>query len=60
MIHYTFNVAKYSEYTTRRIAMESATNNANEMIDNLQLVYNRVRQEAITQEISELISAMEA
>lgn len=60
MIYYTYYASKFSEYTTRRIAMESATKNADEMIEELQLVYNRVRQEAITQEISELISGMEA
>ena len=60
MIYYTYYASKYSEYTTRRIAMETATQNAEDMIDELQLVYNRARQEAITQEISELISGMEA
>lgn len=60
MIYYTYYSSKYSEYTTRRIAMETATQNADDMIDDLQLRYNRVRQEEITQEISELISGMEA
>ncbi|NLY63094.1 MAG: F0F1 ATP synthase subunit gamma [Erysipelothrix sp.] len=60
MIYYAYYASKFSEYTTRRIAMEAATNNADEMIEDLQLVYNRVRQEAITQEISELVSGMEA
>lgn len=60
MVYYAFYASKFSEYTTRRIAMEAATQNADDMIDELQLVYNRVRQEAITQEISELVSGMEA
>lgn len=60
MIYFAYYSSKYSEYTTRRIAMEAATNNADDMIAELQLVYNRVRQEAITQEISELVSGMEA
>lgn len=60
MIYYTYYASKYSEYMTRRIAMETATQNADDMIDSLQLKYNRARQEAITQEISELISGMEA
>ena len=60
MVYYCYYASKYSEYTTRRIAMESATQNADDMIDDLQLKYNRARQEAITQEISELISGMEA
>lgn len=60
MIYYSYYASKYSEYTTRRIAMESATQNADDMIEDLQIKYNRARQEAITQEISELISGMEA
>ncbi|KNZ43101.1 ATP synthase F1 subunit gamma [Acetobacterium bakii] len=49
-----------SEQGARRTAMESATTNANEMIDGLTLKYNRVRQAAITQEISEIVSGAEA
>jgi len=49
-----------SEQGARRTAMESATTNANEMIDALTLKYNRVRQAAITQEISEIVSGAEA
>ena len=60
MVYYSYYASKFSEYTTRRIAMETATSNADDMIETLQLDYNRVRQEAITQEISELISGMEA
>ena len=45
-----------SEYGARRMAMESATNNAAEMIDELNLRYNRARQAAITQEITEIVS----
>ncbi len=60
MIYYTYYASKYSEYTTRRIAMESATQNADDMIEELQIKYNRARQEAITQEILELVSGMEA
>lgn len=49
-----------SEQGARRTAMESATNNANEMIDVLTLKFNRARQAAITQEISEIVSGAEA
>jgi len=49
-----------SEHSARMTAMESATNNANEMIDNLTRQYNRARQFAITNEISEIIGALEA
>lgn len=49
-----------SEQGARRTAMESATTNANDMIDALTLKFNRVRQAAITQEISEIVSGAEA
>lgn len=49
-----------SEQGARRTAMESATDNANEMIKNLELSYNRVRQGAITQEITEISGGVEA
>ncbi len=45
-----------SEQASRRIAMENATDNATEMIDNLSLLYNRARQATITQEITEIVS----
>lgn len=45
-----------SEQGARRNAMESANDNAKEMIDSLSLKYNRARQAAITQEISEIVS----
>ncbi len=46
-----------SEQAARRTAMESATDNAGEMIDKLSLLYNRARQAQITQEITEISSA---
>lgn len=49
-----------SQQGARRTAMESATDNAEEMIDELQLSYNRARQAAITAEISEIVSGAEA
>lgn len=45
-----------SEVAARRMAMDSAGKNAKEMIDNLQLEYNRARQGAITQEITEIVA----
>lgn len=45
-----------SEQGARRTAMESANDNAKDMIDKLSLSYNRARQAAITQEISEIVS----
>lgn len=49
-----------SEQAARRIAMESATDNAEDMIDNLTLSFNQARQAAITQEISEIVGGAEA
>ena len=44
-----------SELAARRTAMDAATKNAGEMIDHLNLYYNRARQAAITQEITEIV-----
>lgn len=52
--------ASASEQGARQLAMESATDNAEEIIDDLELTYNRARQEAITMEISEIVSGAEA
>ena len=49
-----------SEQGARRTAMESATDNANEMIKKLELSYNRARQSAVTQEITEISAGVEA
>lgn len=45
-----------SEQAARMVAMKAATDNAGELIDELQLIYNKARQAAITQEISEIVS----
>ena len=45
-----------SEVAARRMAMDSAGKNATEMIENLRLEYNRARQGAITQEITEIVA----
>lgn len=45
-----------SEVAARRMAMDSAGKNAQEMIDRLQLQYNRARQNSITQEITEIVT----
>lgn len=52
--------ASTSEQAARQVAMESATENAEEIIEELELTYNRARQEAITMEISEIVSGAEA
>ena len=48
------------EQAARMVAMKSATDNAGDLIDELQLVYNKARQAAITQEISEIVSGAAA
>jgi F-type H+-transporting ATPase subunit gamma len=49
-----------SEHGARMTAMDNATRNAGDMINNLTLIYNRTRQAAITGELIEIISAKEA
>jgi len=49
-----------AEQAARRIAMENASDNADDMIATLSLTYNQARQAAITQEISEIVSGAEA
>ena len=52
------NVA--SEHAARMVAMKAASDNATKMIDTLNLVYNKARQAAITQEISEIVGGAAA
>ncbi|MBT8131435.1 MAG: F0F1 ATP synthase subunit gamma [Gammaproteobacteria bacterium] len=49
-----------SEQAARMVAMKAATDNAGEIINDLQLVYNKARQAAITQEISEIVGGAAA
>jgi F-type H+-transporting ATPase subunit gamma len=48
------------EQAARMVAMKAATDNAGNMIDELQLIYNKARQAAITQEISEIVGGAAA
>ncbi len=48
------------EQAARMVAMKSASDNAGELIDELQLVYNKARQAAITQELSEIVAGAAA
>ncbi|KEJ03882.1 F0F1 ATP synthase subunit gamma [Clostridium botulinum] len=52
--------SKASENGSRMTAMNGATDNANDLLDNLDLQFNRLRQSAITQEISEIVGGAEA
>jgi F-type H+-transporting ATPase subunit gamma len=48
------------EQAARMVAMKSATDNAGELIDSLKLIYNKARQSAITQELSEIVGGAAA
>ena len=52
--------SKASEHSARMTAMKSATDNANELISELSLIFNRARQAAITQEITEIVGGASA
>ncbi|MDP4118417.1 MAG: ATP synthase F1 subunit gamma [Bacillota bacterium] len=60
VIYGAFVEAFTSEQSARMTAMDSATNNAQEMLEKLELRYNRARQAAITQEISEIVGGASA
>ena len=49
--------ARASEHSARMVAMKNATENAKEMIEELTLQYNKVRQAAITSELLEITTA---
>ena len=49
-----------SEQSARMVAMKAATDNAGNLIKDLQLVYNKLRQAAITREISEIVGGAAA
>jgi F-type H+-transporting ATPase subunit gamma len=59
ILNYMIN-SKASEQGSRMSAMDGATKNANDLLDDLNLKYNRVRQGVITQEISEIVGGAEA
>lgn len=48
--------AKISEHASRMIAMKNATDNANEIVDRLHLMYHRARQQEITSEIIDVVN----
>lgn len=49
-----------AEQAARMVAMQNATNNADDLISELQLIYNKARQAAITQEITEIVGGADA
>lgn len=52
--------ARASEHSMRMVAMKSATDNANDLVDDLTLAMNKARQAAVTQEIAEISGGVEA
>lgn len=52
--------AKCCEFSSRMTAMDNASSNANDLLDSLNTKYNRIRQTAITQEITEIVSGAQA
>ncbi|HEV2324535.1 MAG TPA: FoF1 ATP synthase subunit gamma [Terracidiphilus sp.] len=60
MLYHAMSESVAAEHAARMTAMDSATNNASDMIDSLTLHMNRVRQAAITKEIIEIVSGAAA
>ena len=56
----SFFELKASEYSSRMMAMQNATDNASKLIESLTRTYNKTRQQAITQQLSEIVAAGEA
>ena len=49
--------AKASEHSARMVAMKNASDNAKEVVDELQLIYNKTRQAGITKELIEITTS---
>ena len=60
LMYYALIDSLAAEHSARMQAMESATNNAKDMVDMLSVKYNKARQEAITTELIEIISGVES
>ncbi|NPA87484.1 ATP synthase F1 subunit gamma [Caminibacter pacificus] len=59
-MYYTLLDSLAGEHSARMQAMDAATNNAQEMVKQLTLQFNKVRQENVTRELIEIVTAMEA
>ncbi len=59
-IHHIILESNASEHSARMVAMKSASDNASELISDLSLVYNKVRQAGITRELAEITAGTEA
>lgn len=60
LVYSRYLESKTSEQANRRMAMEAATDNADELRDELMLVYNQARQSAITNEIIDIVGGANA
>lgn len=60
LLNYLYYEVRSSEHASRRIAMENATKNGDELLQELTVKYNKTRQAKITQEISEIVAGVEA
>ena len=60
IIHQSFLETEAGEHASRMTAMDNATRNATDIIENLTLLYNRARQAAITTELIEIVAGAEA
>jgi F-type H+-transporting ATPase subunit gamma len=60
LVMYCMFNSKASEHSSRMNAMDSSTKNANDLLNKLNLQFNRIRQSVITQEISEIVGGAEA
>ena len=59
-MYYSLIDSLSAEHSARMQAMDAATNNAQEMVKQLTLEYNKVRQENVTRELIEIVTAIEA
>lgn len=59
-IYYALLDSLAAEHSARMQAMDAATNNAKEMVHQLTLAFNKARQEAVTKELIEIVTAIEA
>jgi F-type H+-transporting ATPase subunit gamma len=60
LLYHALLEAKASEHSARMVAMKSATDKAGELSHTLMLQFNKLRQAAITREVSEITSGIEA
>ena len=59
-MYYSLIDSLAAEHSARMQAMDSATNNAKEMVRTLKIAFNKARQEAITTELTEIVSGVES